>query len=455
MKAEAERAPPPRDATDVRDIEQRAQEQTCWTLAVTTGLCVALGAAVLQSRHQSIIVLIGCSFTLFFAGAGMAIRRGHYHPVFKYISVIVQVSLVTCVIYVDADMRDPGYALASMPPLFYGLVTAVAGLTLSPLLGLVAGLLSAAQFILLYALVLRPRIPEAELDLDPVLGFEITIMKAIVLGGIGFASAFMARKVRRLLHTVEVKALAEARLELIDRELAVAAQVQSRLVPEELPRVDGLDLAAFYGPSRQVGGDAYDVIVADDGSLIVTIADVSGKGYPAALTMAAAGAVVRSVASTTTDPLAIVTGVNRELVRSSVGGRFVTLFLARIEPDTGTVTYVNAGHNPPYVVEPGGSLHDLPAGGPVLGALDGVTWETGRAQLPPGAALVSFTDGLTELRSPSGELFGEARVEDVLASVAGTAPEVMRERLLAAAREFLAGGSPSDDLTLLLLRRRP
>lgn len=218
-------------------VEQRSQEHTCWTLSGSILVCVAISALVLTGYHRAVIMLVGGGLGVFFAVSGAYIRSGTYHPSFKYVNVLMQISMVTWIIQIDAELASPAYALASMPPLFYGLVTALSGLTVSPPLCLVAGFMSGAQFLLLYFFYLRPAIPAATLAENHELGPAVTVMKATVLAGIGIAAAILARRVRSLLVDVAARAHAEARLELVDRELAVAAQVQARLVPETLPDV--------------------------------------------------------------------------------------------------------------------------------------------------------------------------------------------------------------------------
>jgi len=438
---------------DLLYVERRAQEHTCWTLSATVLASVAITTVALSGSHRLVILFVGSSVGLFFAASAALIRSGKYHRAFKYLNMIIQVSMVSWIIQIDAELADPTYALASIPPLFYALVTALSGITVSPRLCLGAGFLSGLQFLLLYLLYLRPNISEEALAAHPEFGFPITCMKAAVLAGIGVASAILAQRVRNLLVDIATRAQAEARFDLIDRELSVAAQVQSRLIPETLPRVDGWELAAYYEPSRRVGGDAYDVIELPDGCLLLLVADVAGKGYPAALTMASVCAMVRTLAAGEPDPVKIVERLNGELVRSSVGGRFVTLTLLRLDPLTGDVAYVNAGHAPPIIVGKDGMVRHLPAGGPVVGAFEDMAWTSGTDVIDPGGMVMGFTDGLSELRAPDGALFGEHRVAEIMTQTVGEPLVTVRDRLLARATRFLAGGTPNDDMTVLAARR--
>ena len=151
--------------------------------------------------------------------------------------------------------------------------------------------------------------------------------------------------------------------------------------------------------------------------------------------------------------MAIVERLNRELVRSSVGGRFVTLALLRLDPCTGELAYVNAGHVPPLIVDLDGSVRHLPAGGPVVGAFEDMAWTAGFDQIAPGGVIMGFTDGLSELRAPDGALLGERRVAEIMSQTVGEPLMIIRDRLLDRATRFLAGGTPSDDLTVLAARR--
>ncbi|MAG58331.1 MAG: hypothetical protein CMJ83_18750 [Planctomycetes bacterium] len=435
-------------------VEQRSQEHTCWTLGGTILACAALACAILTAEHRAVIVAASAALFAFFVGSAMVIRRGNYHRSFKYANVLVQVSMVTGIVWIDAEQKGATYALSSMPPLSYALVVAISSMTISPQLCLVTGILAGGQFIALYSLVLRPMIPEPDLATNEVNGWGITLMKSIVLLAIGIAAGLMARRARRLLGEVEIRAIAEGKLRNIDRELASAVDVQRRLIPQELPEVPGLELFSEYVPSRRVGGDAFDLILLPNGRLLVMIADVAGKGYPAALTMAAVTSTLRALVAAGRSPQKIVPELNSVLCHSSVDGRFVTMFIAEIDPRSGALSFVNAGHNRPMIVNREGEVRELAAGGPVVGAVEGLSWKSGKDRLAPRELLFTFTDGLTELRAPDGEQFGEERVADVLRRTTDDFAGAVVGAMLDAVDDYLDGGSVGDDLTFVGIRRR-
>ena len=192
------------------------------------------------------------------------------------------------------------------------------------------------------------------------------------------------------------------------RELAVAREVQERLLPRELPRLPGLDLAAFYQSAEQVGGDYYDAFLTTKGALCLVIADVSGKGVPAALLMAALRASLHALGLQPELSLAnMLQRLNTLLFQSSSANRYATLFLCLYHPATQTLEYSNAGHNPPVLVHPDRRLQRLSIGGTVLGLFPQAEFATERIPFPPGSALVAYTDGITESTDPTGREWGK------------------------------------------------
>src|SRR5438093_107511 len=239
----------------------------------------------------------------------------------------------------------------------------------------------------------------------------------------------------------------------LESELAVARRIQSRLLPERAPEVRGAEIAGFSEPAREVGGDYYDHIVLADGRVALVIADVSGKGMPAALLMSAFRAALLTQLDGGAEPGAAFGHVNRFLHRSIEPGRFVTAFLAVLDPQSERIDYCNAGHNPPYLVTRDGRTTTLETGGLLLGMLEDSSYAQGVAELAPGNMLVLFTDGVTEAQRADGAMWGEERLVSTLREGACEPCAALVRRIVDAVRAFEGGERPSDDITLLIARR--
>ena len=257
-----------------------------------------------------------------------------------------------------------------------------------------------------------------------------------------------------------IKNLAEttAEKERIETELSVAAQIQAGILPSDFPVREGYDLFATMQPAKEVGGDFYDFFFLDDARLLVTIADVSDKGVPAALFMVRAKTVLGSSVLTAEKEggtlAEAVMMANDELCRNNEAGLFVTVFTAIIDLDTRKVTYVNGGHNLPAIVSGKGEARCLPRGrDPMLAAMEGLSFEEETCELAPGDALFLYTDGVTEAENPDKEMFSKERMLGVLGKFAGRSARSMVEGVLAEVQEH-AAGRQSDDITMLCIRWR-
>jgi sigma-B regulation protein RsbU (phosphoserine phosphatase) len=234
------------------------------------------------------------------------------------------------------------------------------------------------------------------------------------------------------------------------RELAEALKIQQRLLPQQVPQIDGWELAVSWQPASGVGGDCFDTIRFDEWRLALTIADVVGKGIPAALLMSNLQAAVRAFASETVEPNALCHQVNRILCGNIAEGRFISFFYCVLDADAGVLTYTNAGHYLPMVVHADGSVDRLGVGGPVLGVLADAEYEQAQIPVAAGDRIVLFTDGLTEARNADDEEFGEERLlASAIEHRACSAPAV-QARLAEAVARF-TGGRLQDDATLIVL----
>lgn len=246
--------------------------------------------------------------------------------------------------------------------------------------------------------------------------------------------------------------------ERLRRELALAAEVQQRLLPLQAPKTNGMEIAGFCEPARGVGGDYYDFIKFDNSQLGVAIADVAGKGMPAALLMSTVQATVRSLTakngSTISDLSSIVSKLNRLLFNSTHGEHYVTFFYAMFDIATQRLTYVNAGHNPPVYLQADNDseFRQLTSGGLVAGAFEHAAYEQETVQMRPNDLLFLYTDGLTEALNVDGEEFGTGRMMETLKSIASLSADQIRDVVARRVKEWCAGMSLYDDLTFVVMK---
>jgi len=234
------------------------------------------------------------------------------------------------------------------------------------------------------------------------------------------------------------------------RELSEALKIQQRLLPQQVPEIEGWELAVSWQPANGVGGDCFDMIRLGDTRLAISIADVVGKGIPAALLMSNLQAAVRAFASEAVEPQALCHQVNRILCGNIAEGRFISFFYSVLDAPTGVMTYTNAGHYLPMLVRADGTVERLGAGGPVLGVLSDAEYEQAHVGIGPGDRLVMFTDGLTEARSAADEEFGEERLLDAAVAHRACSAPALQARLADSVATF-TGGRLQDDATLIVL----
>ena len=278
-------------------------------------------------------------------------------------------------------------------------------------------------------------------------GSKYTALDRRLLERIAAAAAPPVR-VGQLVEDQERLAVERARL---DGELAVARTIQRDLLPRELPEISGWRFAARYESSREVGGDYYDVIPLDDGRIGLLVADVSGKGVPAALVMASCRAVVRSVAATAADPAEVLQRVNARLTADMTPGMFVTCFYAVLDPVAATLTFANAGHPLPALHTGPGRAEELRATGSPFGWMGDARYDTEVQSLSPGSMVVLASDGVIEARDRTGEFWGTRRFVAAVAAASG--PDVV-DGILEALRAYCAPATDlGDDVTLLAVAR--
>ncbi len=235
-----------------------------------------------------------------------------------------------------------------------------------------------------------------------------------------------------------------------ERELEEARRIQRKLLPSILPQIDGCEIAWSWQPAAGVGGDCFDAIAFSRTRLALSIADVVGKGIPAALLMSNLQAAVRAFATEAARPGELCQQVNRILCGNIAEGRFISFFYCVIDSDLGLLTYANAGHYLPILIRADGRVERLDLGGAVLGVFPDAPYEQGQVSLSAGDRLILFTDGITEARSTADEEFSEARLIDIARANRTCSAPALQARLADAVARFSAG-TFHDDATLIVL----
>jgi serine phosphatase RsbU (regulator of sigma subunit) len=236
-------------------------------------------------------------------------------------------------------------------------------------------------------------------------------------------------------------------------EMQAAAAIQHSILPPPLPRAgptEAIDLHAEMHPAREIGGDFYDFFLIDDEHLALTLADVSGKGIPAALFMAVSRTVLRT-SSRVGELQAQMATANKLLATENAACMFVTTFHGVLSLKTGVLSYCNAGHNPPYVLRADGGFETLKATGIPFGVIDDAPYRIDEVVLGPGDALFVYSDGISEAFNPDGAEFGTDRLEAALAAAHGRSAGEIVARVLADTAAFADGADQSDDITSLAL----
>ncbi|MCG3118645.1 MAG: hypothetical protein ALAOOOJD_00885 [bacterium] len=238
----------------------------------------------------------------------------------------------------------------------------------------------------------------------------------------------------------------------LEEELAIAREIQQRLLPKEAPELGDFELAAVNIPTRQVGGDYYDYFPIDENRYLITIADVSGKGVPAALLMTNLQATLHAMTTTDVPFEQIVFRINNFVHQNTTMDKFITAFFAIFDRKNGTITSINAGHNPPYVWHADGSFETLSEGGLLMGMFPNAPYKSETRQLGAGDWVVMYTDGVSEAMSAESEEFGEKRLEEIIRAGRDTSAAGLIEAIGNAVKKHTEGAPQSDDITLVVLR---
>lgn len=255
---------------------------------------------------------------------------------------------------------------------------------------------------------------------------------------------------------VENARLTEARFqqERLERELQLASEIQQRFQPTGSPQIPGYEFQGISFPCYEIGGDYYDFIQRDDGRLVIALGDVSGKGTAAALLMSSLHAAIHAQTGSHDTIVETISAVNKYLAENIPPNRFVTLFYAELDPESGAVSFLNAGHNPPLIVHAAGTVEQLASGGLPLGIRADADYREGRTHMQMGDVLVIYSDGVTEAASPSGEEFGPTRLYEVVSRNVDASAAGIRDRIESALTKFSQGTKAADDITLVIVKRQ-
>ena len=304
---------------------------------------------------------------------------------------------------------------------------------------------------------------------DWILGYPLTLqgqaMGVLMVREMNASPAFWERRLEIIYGIAQQASLAiqndilrqeMVQAERMEREILLARQIQETFLPDTLPTIQHWEMDLRWETAREIGGDFYDIFHLDENRLGLVIADVADKGLPAALYMTVTRTLIRASAADNSMPARVLEEVNALLLNDSNESMFVTAVYAILSLDTGELVYANAGHNRPLRYRAKTKdLEELPKGGTALGILETYSLQDHHLVLQPGDALVFFTDGVTDVNDPSGAFFGDKRLRDVVQSYGGDTIHNMLEQLDDAMIEFRRGVPPSDDITLLAIRREP
>jgi sigma-B regulation protein RsbU (phosphoserine phosphatase) len=283
------------------------------------------------------------------------------------------------------------------------------------------------------------------------LGRNLIQSSVLVTWGLTFGGTLAVGVLGAALYRVRLE-LQASRYQLArkEAELTFAREVQQALFPRQLPNNTGLEFSAICIPASGISGDYYDVVQLADGRLIFAIADISGKGISAAILMANLQAVLRTLAQSNLGPSEVCRRLNHHLLQVTDESRFATFFYAEWMSADRKLHYINAGHHPPVILgSPRGQRLDC--GGLPLGLFSDNDFITGQIQLCPHDMLVLYSDGVTEANSPSGEEFGERRLQELLDRYSEEPLAEIQSRVVDAVHNW-TGKEPEDDMTLLIVR---
>ncbi|MBE6223224.1 MAG: response regulator [Bacteroidales bacterium] len=319
----------------------------------------------------------------------------------------------------------------------------------------------------LLAKINEMRIPSLKCIMVSAYGDMDNIRQAMNGGAFDFATKpidldDLQRTIDKAVEQIEyIRSAQKEHAQLVDiqTDLSVAREIQHAILPRtfdlKLPDADNVNIYASMLAAKDVGGDFYDFFPIDDHRIAFTIADVSGKGVPAAIFMAVSRTLIKATGLQDHPTDECMRTVNDILCDESVGSMFVTVFYGIYDLQTGQITFTNAGHNPPYILKADGQVEVVQSPcNLVLGAVPNMPFSCDTMQLNPGDTLYMFTDGVTEAENKAHDQFGESRLEAALAECKGADSRHIVDTVNAKVKEFINGASQSDDITQLVIRRK-
>ncbi len=241
--------------------------------------------------------------------------------------------------------------------------------------------------------------------------------------------------------------------ERMERELALATEIQQRFQPDGPPVVEGFEFQGISFSCYEIGGDYYDFIERHDGKMLVALGDVSGKGTAAALLMSSLHAAVHAQVAAKTPLEEMVVSVNKYLSDNTPSNRFITLFVTELDETDGSLKFINAGHNPPILARANGSIELLQSGGLPLGLMGFAEYETGYARLGHGDVLFIYSDGVSEANNLNEDEFGMDRLKSVISENVARSASGIRDKVEGALSEFTGTAAPNDDITIVIVKR--
>lgn len=255
---------------------------------------------------------------------------------------------------------------------------------------------------------------------------------------------------------VENASLLDERInrERMERELELATEIQQRFQPSGPPVVEGYEFQGISFSCYEIGGDYYDFIQRHDGTMLVALGDVSGKGTAAALLMSSLHAAIHGQVAAKTSLDQTVVSINTYLAENTPANRFITLFVAELEPLSGNLKFINAGHNPPIIGRSDGTIEQLASGGLPLGIMPFAEYEVGNSQLHSGDVLVIYSDGVSEANNLNEDEFGMDRLTEVIRANVTRSASGIRDKVESALSDFTGTAPANDDITLVIVKKK-
>ena len=241
--------------------------------------------------------------------------------------------------------------------------------------------------------------------------------------------------------------------ERMEKELEVAATIQKMIIPKEIIQIKGYEIAGFNAPSKQVGGDFYDVVQLPNGHLALIIADVSGKSIPGALLVSTLQASLRAYLESNFELTKLVTKLNQIILKNSTADKYITFFIGILDPQSNILRSVNAGHNPPILCR-NGSIKKLTVGGIPLGMYPFDQFEAEETVLQSNDVLVMFTDGITEAADKDDEFYDDERLEKCSLGNSKRTADELKDVIYSDLKRFVGDAEQSDDITMLILKKK-